>query len=340
MPDDFQMLRASLAPQYATLGRDRLEAIVQEVYGAGASPEDVESLFGDIGRGLSHAAAGVSHFVQQAAPAVAQALPAMAQGAMAGSSLGPWGALAGAVAGGAGSILSHSSNPTARAIGGGIGTVTNLVSTVRGGGASGPLGALASVAGGTLGGPGRPNPLAPPPAAGGANALLGLLARPEALQALLAAALGNFGRPSVPVGGQDVPVPSMLSALGTLAQRAAHEMAEHMPESERVPEGLNRAGEALGLDTDDAEGRTDTLLTLLALTPTLLSASSARPVSVNVTAPEPAAPPAAPPLPPLGEAEWLSEADENYGIEDWESGGEAWPPYEAPQWREEEAFHG
>ena len=323
MADDFPLLRNSLASQYAGADPAQLDAIVRQIYGEDASAEDVESFFGDLGHGLSHAAGAVGHFAQTAAPMVAKALPSMAQGAMSGASVaGPWGALAGAVAGGASGILSQSSNRTARQIGGGIGTISNLVSTVRGGGAGGALGALGSLAGG-LGGKGA-NPLAGLAGGGGANGLMALLSRPEALQALQAGALGVFGRPTVPVGSQPVPVHLLLNALGTLAQRSAHEAAEASGADETLPWHFSEAGEAFGLDTDDAEGRTDTLLTLLALSPAIFNNSAAqRPVTVNVAPGDPAAAPA-PPIVTAGEAVWIAESDEDYAIEDWESDEAGW----------------
>jgi len=323
MYEDYPLLRASLSPVYAEADLAQLDAIVRQIYGEGACAEDVEGLFDDIGRGLKHAAGAVGHFAQQAAPG-------MLQGAMAGSALGPWGALAGAVAGGAGSVLSHSRNPTARAIGGGIGTVSNLVSTVRGGGAGGALGALGAIGGGARGGGGR-NPLAmlTGGGGGGANGLIGMLARPETLQALSSAAMGSFGRQAVPVGGQQVPVHMLLSALGTLANRSAHEAAEYDESAENIPGFVAEAGEAIGVDIEDAEGRTDTLLTLLALSPSIWGPNAAsRPVTVNVAAPDPAVAPA-PPIVLAGE-----DYGEDFAIEDWEN-DESWTLGEAG-WDEEE----
>jgi hypothetical protein len=329
MSEDYPLLRASLAPAYAGADVSQLDAIVRQIYGEGASAEDVEGLFDDIGRGLSHAAGAVGHFAQQAAPVIGRALPAMAQGAMAGSALGPWGALAGAVAGGAGGILSQSSNPTARAIGGGIGSVSNLVSTVRGGGAGGPLAALGAIGGGARGGGGNPLAMLTGGGGGGANGLIGMLARPETLQALSSAAMGSFGRQSIPVGGQQVPVHMLLSALGTLANRSAHEAAEYDESAENIPGFVAEAGEALGVDVEDAEGRTDTLLTLLALSPSIWGPNAQpRPVTVNVAPPEPAPPPAPP----------LVVAGEGYAIEDWEN-DETWS-LGAAEWYEEEPAYG
>src|SRR4051794_13809913 len=124
MRDDYPLLRSSLAPRYADLDADQLAQLVQALYGPGATPEDVEGFFSDIGRGFKKAAGAVGGFASKA-------LPGMVSGAMTGATVGgPWGALIGAVAGGAGSALAGSKNKTARSIGGVIGGAGNLISTV------------------------------------------------------------------------------------------------------------------------------------------------------------------------------------------------------------------
>jgi len=164
--------------------------------------------------------------------------------------------------------------------------------------------------------------------AGSSNALLSMLGRPEILQALLAAAMGQYGRQNVAVGGQQVPVHAMLGALGTVAQRAAHEAAE-LDESagESVPPYVAMAGEALGLDVDDAEGRTDALLTLLALSPSLWGQQQfQRPVTVNVQPPEPPSVPS-----PRSEPIFVASSGEDYELEPWE-GDESWPELDEYAW--------
>lgn len=292
MQTDFPLLRASLAPQYAGVPSAKLEDIVRAVYGGEATAEDVEGLFDDIGRGLKSAAQGVGKFAQQAAPVVAGALPSIAQGAATGATFGPWGALIGAATGAAGGILSQTKNKTARQIGGAIQNVGGLVSTVRGGGAGGALGSLASVASGALGatqaGRSVASALGGGRAGGGAaNALMGLLGRPELAQALSSAAMGGFGRTNIPIGGHQVPVNQLLAALGNLSQRAAHEAAEYDESAEATPEFAEAAEATLGIDADDAEGRTDALLTLLALTPSIWMSQQRQPVNVSVTAATP-----------------------------------------------------
>jgi hypothetical protein len=288
----FPNLRRSLAAEYNELSDQELDALVAEIYGPGVTAEDVEGLFDDIGRGLQSAAGAVGHFVQQAAPVVGKALPSIAQGALTGASVGgPIGAIVGAAAGGAGGILSQSKDPTLRGIGGAIGGVSQLASTFTGGGA---LSNLAKVGGGALSGGGGasltgalgslagvPGPLgkiagaisqAAPIAAqigslargGSANALIGMLTRPETLQALSSAAMGQFGKPNVMVGNQPVGVQSILKALGNLSERAASE-AVTIPAESLPPYFYGESGE-LVVDPADSDQRTDALLALLALT--------------------------------------------------------------------------
>ena len=325
---DFPILRASLDPQYAMASREQLESIVQSIYGPSVGPEDVEGFFDDLGKGFKKVGGAIVDYG-------GQALPGIIQGAQAGSALGPYGMLAGAIAGGAGGILSHSSNPTARAIGGGIGTATNLVSAFRGGGAGGATGALSSIAGMASGGnqPPSSNPFAAlasgaggAGSGGSANALLSMLGRPEIIQALLASVMGQYGRQNVSVGGQQVPVGSMLGALGTVAQRAAHEATELAGEgAEAVPAYVTMAGESLGLDVDDAEGRTDALLTLLALSPAIWGQQQQRPVTVNVQPPEPSA------IAPKADPIFVATSGEDYELEQWE-GEQSWPELEEYNW--------
>jgi hypothetical protein len=319
---DYPLLRASLAPQYAQLPPDRLNDLVRSIYGPNATAEDVEGLFDDIGSGLKHAAGAVGHFAQKAAPMVARSLPNVASWAASGAAFGPWGALIGAGAGLASGLLSQSGNRTARNIGGAIHNVGGLVSTVRGGGANGALGSLASVASGALGttrggqavlsGIQSARGAAP---GGAANMLAGLLARPELSQSLMSSLMGGAGRQNLSIGGQQVPVSQMLSALSNIAGRAAHEAAEAEGTAEDTPEYASLTAEAFGIDPEDSEGRTDALLTLLALTPSIWMGSRP-PVNVQINP--------ADPYFPAGESDWSeweveASFDEDWSQEDWDS---------------------
>lgn len=308
MRQDYPLLRSCLASEYSELDGESLSELVESIYGPGATPEDVENFLKSVGKGFKKAATAVGGFAAKAAPG-------MLSGAMTGAAVGgPWGALIGAAAGGAGSALASSRNKTARKIGGAIGTAGNLVgavrgggaaggvggmlskavggnagnilSMVRGGGAGGALGSLASVGAGALKGIRRPGVPALP-GGGGANALMGMLSRPETLQALMSGALGAYGRQAVAVGSQQIPVHAMLSALGTLAREAADEAAElDETAAEAAPAFVEWAEAEFGVDADAAEGRKDAVLLALALAPNLW-ASQSRPVVVNVTQPEP-----------------------------------------------------
>ncbi|GAB3102689.1 hypothetical protein [Lysobacter terrae] len=266
----YPRLRESLAPEFIEMPDASMDAIVAEVYGPGVTADMAESFWNDIGHGFQNVAQGAGRFAQQAAPQLQRALPGVVQGATAGSALGPWGMLAGAVAGGAGSILSQQRDPTLRNIGGAIGGVTQLAGGLTGGG-----GALGNIAGGLLGGAGRApaaraapgaSPAGGPPMPQGAsaNALLGLLSRPETLQALASAAMGRFGRGQVPVGQQTVPVQSILSAIGMLAGHASHEAEQ---ETARYPDFYYGSEGELAIDVADAEQRAFALLELYANTP-------------------------------------------------------------------------
>jgi len=139
----------------------------------------------------------------------------------------------------------------------------------------------------------------------------------------------------VPVGGQQLPTGMLLNALGTVAQRAGSEAVSFAIERESIPESFGSAGEALGLDVEDAQERADTLLTLLALTPTLWSRPQPAQVPVMVQVQ-----PTAPALPPVITAgEWWSEDTEGFGLEPWEGGDERWDEVD-PYWHEMDPAYG
>jgi hypothetical protein len=358
MRENYPLLRSCLAPEYAELDGEALGELIESIYGPGATPQDVENFFKTVGSGFKKAAGAVGGFATKAAPG-------MLSGAMTGAAVGgPWGALIGAAAGGAGSVLAKSKNKTARSIGGAIGGIGNLVGAAKGGGgaaggiggmlskvagsgdilsmvrggggAGGALGSLASVGLGGMTGMRSPG-IAADPGGGGANALMSMLARPETLQALLSGAMGAYGKPNIAVGGQQVPVHAMLSALGTLAGEAAQEAAAFDESAaESMPAYVEWAEAEYGIDADSAEGRKDSVLLAFALAPNLWAGQN-RPVVVNVTTSEPA-----------GsvldrETAWVEvdESDDSYeASEDWEVGEsfEDWDNDEAG-WNEEESLY-
>lgn len=154
--------------------------------------------------------------------------------------------------------------------------------------------------------------------------LAGLLSRPELVQSLFSSLLGRAGRSNVAIGGQQVPVSQMLSALSNVAGRAAHEAAEAEGAGEDTPEYAEYAAEAFGIDPEDAEGRADALLLALALAQPVWH-RPAPPVNVQINP--------ADPYFPAGETYW-NESDENWGGEDWDSedwDGEDWDSAETDE---------
>src|SRR5262249_8447453 len=127
-----------------------------------------------------------------------------------------------------------------------------------------------------------PAPAAIAPAAPGvsstnpAGVLLGLVQRPEVIQALMSMALGSAGRKDIPVGNTAVPVSAfanLLSVLGSKAFGQAEALAEP---SESLPEYLYREGTLLA-DPAERSQRAAVLLERLgeAAMPT------ARPITVR-----------------------------------------------------------
>jgi hypothetical protein len=225
----------------------------------GMRAEAMEGFFSDVGHALSGAAKAV-------APVVTKALPGAISGAATGCALGPWGCLGGAVIGGVGSALASGggqrSGARSPAAGpSGVARISHGIAGAVGGGgiSAGAIGGalpliagLAGDAGGAAGGD-RTNP---------AGVLLGLLHRPELLQALGAMALGSAGRTDIPVGGTPIPASAfanLLSVLGSKAFAKAESIAEP---SEDLPEYLYTNG-TLAVDPTVPSDRAGQLLKML-----------------------------------------------------------------------------
>lgn len=188
----YPILRESLAPGYASWS----DAALARALGDAVPIEYLE----DFGSFLRSAGSALNQY----GPA---ALAGAGQGAATGAALGPWGALIGAGLGAATSLMSRPSGPapvagptpapgpTAPAASGGAGGVIQTV--------AGALPGLASAAG-----------VSP-----SAVQLLGLLGRPEVVQALTALAMGRMGRATVPAGAAQVPVTAVAEALRELADQ-------------------------------------------------------------------------------------------------------------------------
>src|SRR5262245_4662694 len=91
--DPYPNIRSHLAPDYASLPAEGVEALLHR---NGIRAEAMEGFFSDVGHAFSSAAKAV-------APVVTKALPGVISGATTGCALGPWGCLGGAVVGGLGS---------------------------------------------------------------------------------------------------------------------------------------------------------------------------------------------------------------------------------------------
>lgn len=240
-PDPYPHLREALAPRYADQSPEAIEALVEHTWGPDVSAADLESLLEfDLGGALSSIGRTVANVASQAAPVLARAAPGALQGAMSGAALGPWGALGGALLGGVGSALQGPA----------------------------PSGAARP--------PGPSMPSLPLPGAGGiglplgggspaAGQLLGLLGRPEVLQALTAMMMGPAGRSSIPVGpgNTSVPIGAFGNLLGMLGTRASAEYNRFAATTEATPEYLlDYAGE-FKADPANAAHRAEVLLEML-----------------------------------------------------------------------------
>ncbi|MCW8934382.1 MAG: hypothetical protein OQK98_06635 [Gammaproteobacteria bacterium] len=190
----YPAIRRSFNTNQAYLDDQQLEIYVSELF-PGSSAEDVENFMRSLQR-----------FGRQVAPVAQRALPGIIQGAAQGGTVaGPWGALAGAVGGGAASLLS-------------------------GRGRSRPQSQ-----------PQRPQqPASPAQPAAPATAtavssmapiqqLLALLSRPETMQALSALLMSSAGRSHVSVGNQSAPAAAFANAIAELAAEAAEAAYSESP---------------------------------------------------------------------------------------------------------------
>jgi hypothetical protein len=305
----YSHLRSVLAPEFAALPTEQLEAMMESHYGAGSAEqynEYFEGFFGDVGKWVSGAASDVGKFAVKAAPVVANIGGGVIRGATTGASLGLPGIIGGAIAGGVGQGFASYGTGTLRDIGKGMNTGIGLAGQFTGTGRIGntlgtalsgigqgqnvmktALGAASSLAGGAMGGGAMGGGALGKFAgmAGGqggltsalsgllgggqggsaASQLMGLLQRPEVLQSLGAMAMGSSGRPTIPVGSTQTPVPTSAFAnlLGLLANRAADEQVALSDGSESSLRYLmDDAGEWV-VDPSESEQRASHLYYLL-----------------------------------------------------------------------------
>ena len=284
---DYPNLRSLLAPEYASLPAEQIEALMEGTLGESAEryEEYLEGIFGSIGNAFSSVARDVGRFAAKAAPVVATVGGGALQGALAGAPLGLPGIIAGAAAGGTGAALGRYGKGTARHIGGALSGVTGLagqfspagrvgsvvapvISGLAGGDRRAVGGAAINALGSLLGGGAR--------SAGGAlgglaslfggsgaiGQLLSMLQRPEARRALEALKLRTaspaqpIGRSTIPVGSAQTPVPvtAITNLIGQLANQAVAEAAALSDGAEgELRYMLDEAGEFVGDPAHDQD---------------------------------------------------------------------------------------
>ena len=171
-------------------------------------------------------------------------------GGLGGGALGQLAGLAGGRGGYGGAISSLAG--LAGGQGGYGGAISSLARLAGGqGGLGGAVSSLAGLAGGQPG--------------SSASQLLSMLQRPEVMQSLGALAMGPAGRPTVPVGSAQTPVPTnaIASMLGLLLNRAVDEQAALSDGSESDLGYLtNTAGEWV-VDPSESDQRAALIYELL-----------------------------------------------------------------------------
>jgi hypothetical protein len=237
----YPQLRQVLDERFAGLPDDQLEAVFEDAFGEGITPAEYEEFFGGLSKALSSAAPILSSVAQGAL-----------KGGAAGSAIGPWGTLGGAVLGGVGQGLRQHTRGPARDVGGALSGVVNTAGTLtgRGAAAQGLAGLLGMLAGGR-GGPAT-------------NALRNILGRPETSQAL--GALFSGRNAAIPVGPANAAVPASAFAglLGALAKEAESEAEASWDDTEPMPGYLADHTGQLVVDPTDPEQRAARLLQILA----------------------------------------------------------------------------
>ncbi|MGW7369772.1 hypothetical protein ACWGI8_41710 [Streptomyces sp. NPDC054841] len=230
-------LREVLDSRYAGFSDGELEEAFAEASAENITPAEYEEFFDGLGNALAKVAEPAGTFARAVGPGALR-------GAAAGSALGPFGALGGALVGAAGSALQRYGGHVGRGSGGVVGGAISTAGSPAGPGApaSGLLGTAGPAAG--SGGP-------------ASAALTALLQRPEVARAL--AALSGGHNALIPVGRLQVPVAAHTFArlLGALAQEAEAEWTTDAESEEEPTAGDERAGRLLGLlvgaERDEAE---------------------------------------------------------------------------------------
>jgi hypothetical protein len=232
----FPEIRKRLAPQYRHLPTEYIEQIIEQNFGEGVSPDDVESFFGDIGNAVK----SVGSVVKSALPAV---LPVA--GTVVGTALG--GPVGGALGGTLGSTLGGAIAPSPKP---GSAPLPKPAAAPK----PGIVGTMVSAVGNKAATGGNPS----------AAQLLQTLFNPKVIQGLQSMALGQAGKQTISVAGNQVPISAFTNLLGSLLTQATEEHHRIQASSgESVGPYLIHAEGYPTVDFNSPEQRAGVLLNLL-----------------------------------------------------------------------------
>jgi hypothetical protein len=252
--ETYPVTRLLLAPEYRDLPDDQIETILAAAF-PGMEAEDAESFLGDVGRAFSR----VGREVVRRGPDI---LGGAARGFQTG--LGTGGLYGGLIGAGAGALvggLTGGRPPPGPARPGvpppGVPPPSALPPGVPAPGV--PLPGVLPGAGLPSGVPGE----VPPAGVAPGQQLAAMLAQPQTWQAALTSLFGPAGRQTLPAGGGQVPVSSVLAGLGTFATRTAEELAVGGDEAEAAPGYLMDAEGNYAVDPANPDARAEHLLGVL-----------------------------------------------------------------------------
>jgi hypothetical protein len=219
-------LRYCLRPEYAGLPEEDLDRIIEA---------SISGLPGDAGEDFLSTLSSVGKAVL---PALQKAAPDVASGAASGAALGPWGALIGAGAGLASSLLKSQAKPrpTTPAPAGALAASSGAPASAP---PSAPAASAPAPAAAAPAAPALAAPPALPTGQGAAATLLGLFQNPTVQQAVLSQVLGASGSQEVPTAaGKNVPRGAINALLSQLLTKASDEL----PEAESISEDYLQDG--------------------------------------------------------------------------------------------------
>ncbi|MEI6099344.1 MAG: hypothetical protein WCS20_13820, partial [Alphaproteobacteria bacterium] len=145
--DPFPNLRQVVDPSIATLPYPQLRARIDSRFGEGTAESiesDLEGIFDGFTKAISSFVPQAGQFLSRELPGIAKIGGGILQGAMAGSSAGLPGIIAGAAVGGTGAGLSHYGRGPVRDVGNTITGITGMVGQLT------PMGRIGQSVGGTV----------------------------------------------------------------------------------------------------------------------------------------------------------------------------------------------